>query len=109
MQIGRIVGAVLFAASAVACGGSSSPEKHTATLAAANEVPAATSNATGSATFTVNGSGDTATVAWTLTASGLTSAPTGAHIHPGVTGANGGVAVPLPYTAGADGTSNASR
>ncbi len=83
---------------AVACGGSSSSNQYAATLAASNEVPANASTATGTATYTVNGT----TVNYTITYQNLTGAPTLSHIHIGAPGVGGPVVVPfsgLPTTA----------
>lgn len=64
-------------------------ERWTANLSGANEVPAVTTTATGSATFTAVG--DTA-IAYTVSVNGLTGMTMG-HIHTGAAGANGGVLV----------------
>jgi hypothetical protein len=81
-----------------ACGGSSGPAtRFNAALAGAYEVPVNQSAATGTASYTVNGT----TVNYTITYTGLSSAPTGSHIHVGPAGINGGVVVPftgLPAT-----------
>ena len=82
---------------AAACGGSSSSNQYGSTLSAANETPANSSTATGTATYTVNGS----TVSYVITYQGLTGAPTASHIHVGAAGVAGGVVVPfsgLPTT-----------
>jgi hypothetical protein len=76
-----------------------------ATLNAAQEVPPTTSTATGvgRATFNENG-----TVTYFVTTSGLTGAPTVAHIHQGNAGGNGGAFVtltPIPGTNDFKGTS----
>lgn len=64
------------------------PERWTATLSGANEVPPATTTATGSATF--EAVGDTAiSYAITATISGVTMG----HIHTGAAGVNGGIMV----------------
>ena len=84
---------------AAACGGSSGgATTFSATMAGSNEVPATTSTATGSATYTINGT----TVNYTITYSGLSGPPTASHIHVGATTAAGAVVVPftgLPTTA----------
>lgn len=64
------------------------PERWTATLAGANEVPPVTTTANGSATF--EAVGDTA-ISYTVTAS--ITGVTMAHIHTGAAGVNGGVLV----------------
>ncbi len=64
-------------------------ERFTATLSGANEVPPATTTASGSASFTAVG--DTA-ISYTITVNGLTGVTMG-HIHTGAAGANGGVLV----------------
>jgi len=64
------------------------PERWSATLAGANEVPPATTTATGSATF--EAVGDTAiSYAITATITGVTMG----HIHTGAAGVNGGILV----------------
>lgn len=65
-------------------------ERFTATLEGQNEVPPVTTEATGDATFTVDGS----TVSYTIDVQDITGV-TMAHIHPGASGENGPVAVPL--------------
>ncbi|WP_310557817.1 CHRD domain-containing protein [Flavobacterium sp.] len=76
----------------------------TATLSGANEVPANTSTAVGTATLVYNKTTKMFTIA--VVHSGLT--PTGGHIHKGAAGTNGGVvfgftnlASPISYTSGA--------
>jgi len=80
-----------------ACGGSSGPAtRFSATLSSANETPASphpNASATGSATYTVNGS----TVNFTVTFSGLSGNATAAHIHVGSASEAGGVVVG-PFT-----------
>jgi hypothetical protein len=76
------------------------PEKFQAKLDARSEVPPPNleggTSPTGTADFTVNGT----TVAYKLSASGLSSAPVAAHIHVGAPGAPGPVIVPLNVAAG---------
>src|SRR2546421_7571493 len=76
------------------------PEKFQAKLDARNEVPPPTldggASPSGTADFNVNGT----TVAYKLSASGLSSAPVAAHIHLGAPGAPGPVIVPLTVAAG---------
>jgi hypothetical protein len=76
------------------------PEKFQAKLDARNEVPPPTldggASPSGMADFTVSGT----TVAYKLSASGLSSAPAAAHIHLGAPGAPGPVIVPLTVAAG---------
>jgi hypothetical protein len=95
-RLSAFVPAIILAA---ACGGSSGPATNfSATLSGANEVPAITSTATGTATFTLSGT----TVNYTVTYSGLSGPPTASHMHVGAAGAAGGVVVPfsgLPTTA----------
>lgn len=68
-----------------------------ATLNAASEVPANDSKATGRAHFTITGN----RLVYEITAKGLSSGVTGAHIHgPAAAGANAGVLVPLTVRAG---------
>lgn len=76
---------------------------YTLALTNAQETPAcpAEAAATGTGMITVN---DTTITVTALTATGLTSAPTAAHIHVGAMGAAGGVAIAftgltLPFTA----------
>jgi hypothetical protein len=82
-----------------------------ATLTAANEVPPVTNaeaGASGVMNITINATRDaagtitaaTADFNGTLTGFPAGTAITGAHIHPGVAGVNGGVAVSLALTAG---------
>lgn len=90
---------------AAACGSSSTaPALPTfdAAMNGANERPnPVTTNATGTATIVKDG----ATYTYTITYSGLSSAPTGAHIHgPGGTSAPAGVLVPFPTTGAPAGT-----
>jgi hypothetical protein len=73
---------------------------YTATLSGANEVPARTTTATGSATLTMTGT----TVNYTVTGTGFTSPVTAGHIHIGAVGVNGPIIVPLTITAGATST-----
>ena len=76
------------------------PETFQAKLDPRNEVPQPTldgsASPSGNATFTVNGS----SVAYKITASGLSSAPLMAHIHLGAPGVAGPVIVPLNVAAG---------
>ena len=70
----------------------------TATLSGANEVPATTETATGTATITVNpGQGR---ICWEITTTGFSEADTitATHIHSGLAGANGGIVVHLAAT-----------
>jgi hypothetical protein len=75
-------------------------ETFQARLDSSSEVPPPTLDAgtspSGTANFTVSGT----TVAWKLSASGLSSAPVAAHIHLGAPGAAGPVIVPLAVAAG---------
>jgi Cu/Zn superoxide dismutase len=93
----RFVALVHAAILAAACGSSGPATNFSATLSAANEVPANTSTATGSATFALSGT----TVTYTVTYSGLSGAPIASHIHVGATGASGGVVVPFTIPTGA--------
>ena len=63
-----------------------------ATAIGANEVPATTSTATGAFTATLDEAAGTLT--WTLSVPAITNA-TAAHLHPGATGVNGSVTLPL--------------
>ena len=85
--------------------------KLTATLNAAEEVPATTgevSAARGTFTATVTATGTGATIAWQLTFSGLTGPSIGAHIHLAPRGQAGGVVVPFcgPCQSPVSGTAN---
>ena len=91
------------------------PERFQAKLDSGSEVPPPTLGAgaspSGNASFTVQGS----TVAYKVTASGLSGPPVAAHIHLGAPGAAGPVIVPLavaagpsPGTAAGEGTFDAS-
>lgn len=65
----------------------------------AQEVPAVSTNAVGLATFYLNDTRDTLCVE--MTATGLSGAITGIHIHEGAMGANGGVVADMmPYLSG---------
>lgn len=72
----------------------------TATLSGANEVPARTTPATGSATLTMTGT----TVSYTVTATGFTSPVSAGHIHIGPAGVNGPVIIPLTVSTGGTST-----
>jgi Cu/Zn superoxide dismutase len=89
---------VLFSAACEDEGTGSDEERFTATLNGQNERPnAVTTNATGTATFTVN---DDGTVDFKVDVNNITGV-TGAHIHgPAGVNENAGVLVPLPVTAG---------
>lgn len=66
----------------------------TARLSGANEVPAASSN--GSGTLSANIDRKTSVLSWTVTYAGLSGPVTGAHFHgPAKMGQNAGVALPL--------------
>ena len=83
--------AILPAALVTACG-DEGPEAETfaATLSGAAEVPPVTTNATGTATFTLTGN----SLAFAITVTDIDEA-NAAHIHAGAAGANGGVMVGL--------------
>lgn len=66
---------------------------HFGTLSGAQEVPAVTTAATGTAWVVVSADGSTLT--YYVAYSGLSGAPAAAHIHLGAVGANGGVLLPL--------------
>jgi hypothetical protein len=83
----------------------SGPETFQAKLDAANEVPTPTlsgNTPSGTASFTIQGN----SLAYKVTASGLSSAYTAAHIHSGAPGVAGPVIVPLNLTGGPDGTAS---
>src|SRR5947208_12724515 len=64
-----------------------------------NETPSVSTEATASLSVRINGSGDTATIDYTLTFSGLRAAVTQAHIHFGQARVLGGIMVFLCGTA----------
>ena len=65
-----------------------------ARLSGANEVPATSSNASG--TLSANLDRQTSILSWTVTYSGLSGPATGAHFHgPAMTGQNAAVALPF--------------
>jgi hypothetical protein len=68
----------------------------TANLSGANEVPPNASTATGVAILTVDSEGGLTGLPLQIGFSGLSSAQTGAHVHLGGAGVNGGVIHPLP-------------
>jgi Cu/Zn superoxide dismutase len=75
------------------------PSKLSATLNGKSEVPKSTSKATGKATFTISSSGKS--IAYTLSAKGLTGQPQAAHIHLGAPGQAGPVMIAIatkPFT-----------
>jgi hypothetical protein len=73
-----------------ALGSRPAAEQFTATLDGASEVPAVDTDATGTATVTIDGD----ELTWHLEVSGIDH-PTMAHIHGAAPGENGGVLVPL--------------
>lgn len=73
------------------------PTQFQANLAGTSEVPAVTTTATGTATFTVSGT----TLQYSVTVSGLSGNATAAHIHVGAVGAAGGVRFDLCGTGAA--------
>lgn len=102
--------AVVSAGAAVAQGQATSI-RLTATMNAAQEVPAPTgdvSGARGTFTGTVTRSGSDAVLSWRLEFSGLTGPAGAAHVHLAAPGQAGGVAVPLcgPCQSPATGTAN---
>lgn len=58
-----------------------------------NEVPSVSTEATASVRLTINGSGDSATIDYTLTFANLRAAVTQSHIHFGQARTNGGIVV----------------
>jgi len=96
------VGMAVFAAGCGSDTSGPSQQQITASLNGAAEVPSVSTTATGSTTFTVNGG----TVGYMISAQNI-AAVTMAHIHVGVTGQNGPVAVTLfggPTTGTVNGT-----
>jgi hypothetical protein len=69
------------------------PTKLHATLSGAKEVPKTTSKATGKATFTISSTGKS--IAYTLSATGLSGKAQAAHIHLGKPGKAGGVMIAI--------------
>jgi hypothetical protein len=97
-----LAGSLALALGLAGCNDDDNTESFSATLAASNEVPPTTSNGSGSATFTVDGT----TVRYEVRANSL-NAVTAAHIHSGVAGVNGPVRVTLfagPTTGAQNGT-----
>jgi hypothetical protein len=86
----RLVPLVLVPALVWGLGSVRPPETFTATLTGAAEVPAVTSEATGTATVTIDGH----ELSWRVEVKALDDA-TMAHIHGAAPGENGGVLVPL--------------
>ena len=87
-----------------ACGGDGSNTKFAATLTGPNEVPAVTTNATGTATFTVSGT----TVNYTITATGLSGSAAASHIHVGAPGVSGPIVLPFPASAISNGSNGSA-
>lgn len=78
--------------------GSASAEKLKATLDGKSEVPATTSNGTGTADLDYDAASKK--LSWKLTYSGLSGPATAAHFHgPAEAGKNAGVMVPIPGAA----------
>ncbi len=90
-----VVTAALVLATALAANGAGGKGKFGAKLNGASETPPVDTKATGTATLTVSGT----SVAYKVTASGLSGNATAAHIHLGSTTAAGPVVVPFPPTA----------
>jgi hypothetical protein len=95
------LGIVTAAFALAACGGTSTPSSTnfaTVSMTGGNEVPQRTSNGTGIAEYTVNGT----TVHYKVTYNNLSGPPTVSHIHVGTPTVSGGVVVGftgLPNTA----------
>lgn len=82
----------------MAFAGSASAEKLKATLDGKSEVPATTSNGTGTADLDYDAASKK--LSWKLTYSGLSGPATAAHFHgPAEAGKNAGVMVPIPNVA----------
>lgn len=97
----RHVWSAMLVAAAVGVGCGDDQEVLVATLSGSNEVPAVTTSATGTATFTIM---DDGTVSYTITVAGIQNV-TASHIHDGAAGANGPVAVDFMVAAfSGDGT-----
>lgn len=83
---------------AVAFAGSASAEKLKATLDGKSEVPATTTNGTGTADLDYDAA--TKKLSWKVTYSGLSGPATAAHFHgPAEAGKNAGVSVAIPNAA----------
>src|SRR5262245_22039714 len=94
-RVGSLGVALLFLS---ACGDTTEPATvFNATMSGANEVPATTSTATDTASFTVSGT----SMNFTVNVAGLTGPATASHIHVAATGASGPVRLNL---CGAGGT-----
>ncbi len=87
-----------------ACGGNGSNTKFAATLTGPNEVPAVTTNATGTATFRLSGT----TVNYTITATGLSGSVAASHIHVGAPGVSGPIVLPFPGSAISNGSNGSA-
>jgi CHRD domain-containing protein len=94
-RILQVVGLVIAGSFAVLAGCQSMAPMgaQTVALSGANEVPAVTTTATGTATVAIK---DDRSVSVQVTVSGMT--PTASHIHMGAAGANGPVIVPFTKT-----------
>ena len=108
-----IVLAIATAGLALACGGDPvgpQPTMYVAQMSGANEAPAVTTGATGTATFTLTGR----TLSYTVNVNGLSGNAAASHIHLGAAGTNGGIVYPFtaaPLQAGqiASGTVDLSQ
>ncbi len=93
----KILAAIFFMAATISCNNDDDPAPPNpnvtflATLNGTSEVPSNPSMATGTATLTFN----TTTKIFTINVNHNLAAPTGAHVHKGAVGVNGGVEFPL--------------
>jgi hypothetical protein len=90
----RVITSALIATAVLAVPATAAaPTKFSATLNGKSEVPRSTSKATGKATFRISKSGKS--IAYTLSAKGLSGRPQAAHIHLGGTKAAGPVMIAI--------------
>jgi hypothetical protein len=92
--VAALVAVLAATAGAVACSDDpTAPQSTTyvAQLSGANEVPALTSGASGTATFTLEGK----TLSYVVTVNGLSGNAAASHIHLGVAGSNGTILYPF--------------
>lgn len=97
LKVGGVVIAAALAAAGVvtACNDAAAPgaqsTMYVAQMSGANEAPAVTTGATGTATFTLTGK----TLSYTVSVAGLSGNVAASHIHLGAAGTNGGILYPF--------------